>query len=233
MSGSKLLVTELSSGYGGVAVLHDVNLRVDPGELVALVGPNGAGKSTLLLTCSGLVHATSGSVQLGGRNLVGVPAHEIVRAGLVQVAEDRSLFYGLTVEENLRVAAREPSIDAYELFPDLRPLRRRKAGLLSGGEQQMLCLARALYCKPQILLVDEMSLGLAPIIVDRLFAALGELARELQLGVLVVEQHVHLALRNVSRGYVLSGGRVTAEGTAADLERRWPEIEASYLGIAV
>jgi branched-chain amino acid transport system ATP-binding protein len=233
MSGSELVVHELSSGYGGIAVLHDVSLRVDPGELVALVGPNGAGKSTLLLTCSGLVPATAGSVQLGGRDLVGVPAHQIVRAGLVQVAEDRSLFYGLTVEENLRVAARAPTIDAFELFPDLRPLRRRKAGLLSGGEQQMLCLARALYCNPRMLLVDEMSLGLAPIIVDRLFTALAELARELQLGVLVVEQHVHLALRSVSRGYVLAGGRVTTEGSAADLERRWPEIEASYLGVAV
>jgi branched-chain amino acid transport system ATP-binding protein len=232
MADSGLVVSQLNSGYGGIAVLHDVDLHVRPGELVALVGPNGAGKSTLLLTCSGLVRATSGVVSLDGRDLARLPAHKVVRAGVVQVAEDRSLFYGLTVEENLRVAANSPGLDAFELFPDLRPLRRRRAGLLSGGEQQMLCLARALYCKPRILLVDEMSLGLAPIIVDRLFSALARLAVELNLGVLIVEQHVHLALRNVQRGYVLSGGRVTAEGSAEDLERRWPEIEASYLGVA-
>lgn len=225
-------MSNLSAGYGGIAVLHGVDLRVRPGELVALVGPNGAGKSTLLLTCSGLVRPTAGEVKLDGRDLRALAPHQIVRAGVVQVPEDRSLFYGLTVEENLRVAARNPGLDAFEFFPALRPVRRRRAGVLSGGEQQMLCLARALYCKPRFLLADEMSLGLAPKIVDDLFSVLRRLTTELHLGVLVVEQHVHLAFRNVQRGYVLSGGRVAAEGPAEDLERRWPQIEASYLGVA-
>jgi branched-chain amino acid transport system ATP-binding protein len=232
VSGSGLVVQNLNAGYGGVAVLHDVDLQVGEGELVALVGPNGAGKSTLLLACSGLVRASAGSVRLDGAELAGMPAHRVARSGLVQVPEDRSLFPGLTVEEHLRVVTSSPDIDVYALFPPLRPLRHRRAGLLSGGEQQMLCLARALYCRPRILLVDEMSLGLAPTIVDRLFSALAELAAQRGIGVLVIEQHVHLALRNVSRGYVLSGGRVVAQGSAAELERRWSEIEASYLGLA-
>ncbi|MGC9667594.1 ABC transporter ATP-binding protein [Planosporangium sp. 12N6] len=232
MTNESLTISKLRAGYGGVTVLHDIDIEVKPGEVVALVGPNGGGKSTTLLACSGLVKVESGEIKLGDRNIQNLAPNQIVKAGVVQVPEDRSLFYSLTVEENLRVASGSPSFDAFELFPELKPLRRRRSALLSGGEQQMLCLARALYCEPRVLLVDEMSLGLAPLIVERLFEALRDFATRLNIGVLVVEQHVHLALKHVERGYVLSAGRITAEGSAAELEARWPEIEASYLGVA-
>ncbi|MFD0228183.1 ABC transporter ATP-binding protein [Streptomyces hirsutus] len=234
MTGKTLTVSGLSAGYGGVPVVHGVDLSVAPGEVVALVGPNGGGKSTIMLTCSGLVKPLGGQIRLGDEVLNGRSPNELVGKGVVQVPEDRSLFYSLTVEENLRVASSAPPrVDAYDLFPELKRLRRRRSALLSGGEQQMLAMARALYCNPSILLVDEMSLGLAPLIVERLFDALRSLSAEFGIGVLVVEQHVHLALKHVERGYVMSGGRITAEGSAADLERRWPEIEASYLGVSV
>ena len=231
MTDSGLVISGLRAGYGKVAVLRDVDVAVRPGEIVALLGPNGGGKSTTLLASSGLADVTQGDIRLDGTTLVGLSPTRIVRAGLVHVPEDRSLFGSMTVEENLRVASSADLSPMWELFPELERMSNRRAALLSGGEQQMLCLARALRCDPKALLVDEMSLGLAPLIVERLFVALEQLVSTTNVGVLVVEQHVHVALKYVSRGYVMSGGRVTAEGSARELEARWEDIEASYLGV--
>jgi branched-chain amino acid transport system ATP-binding protein len=232
MSDPILELRELSAGYGGVAVAHGVSMTLMPGEVVALLGPNGAGKTTTLLTVSGIVKALEGEALLNGRPITGLPAHRISRMGVAHVPEDRSLFFGLTVDENLRLAERAGGHNAFELFPELKPMRSRKAGLLSGGEQQMLTLARALATNPIVMLVDEMSLGLAPIIVERLFSTLHRIAREMELAVLLVEQHVHLALSHADRAYVMVHGNIATEGTVADLKSRWHEVESSYLGHA-
>ena len=236
-SGNLLEVSNLASGYGGVAVIRDVNLHVAPGEVVALLGPNGAGKTTTLLTTSGLLKPLEGSIDvLGSPTNFGAP-HRTARRGLAHVPEDRSLFFGLTVQENLRLGLRGKRSDqqagydaALELLPALRPLMNRRAGLLSGGEQQMLAMARALVSNPKMLLVDEMSLGLAPIIVERLLPIVRDIADETGAGVLIVEQHVHLALEVADRGYVMSHGEIVLEGTASDLMERQDLLEASYLG---
>ena len=236
-SGNLLEVSNLASGYGGVAVIRDVNLHVGPGEVVALLGPNGAGKTTTLLTTSGLLKPLEGNVDvLGSPTSFGAP-HRTARRGLAHVPEDRSLFFGLTVQENLRLGLRGKRSDqqagydaALELLPALRPLMNRRAGLLSGGEQQMLAMARALVSNPKMLLVDEMSLGLAPIIVERLLPIVRDIADETGAGVLIVEQHVHLALEVADRGYVMSHGEIVLEGTASDLMERQDLLEASYLG---
>ena len=236
-SGNLLEVSNLASGYGGVAVIRDVNLHVGQGEVVALLGPNGAGKTTTLLTTSGLLKPLEGSIDvLGSPTNFGAP-HRTARRGLAHVPEDRSLFFGLTVQENLRLGLRGKRSDqqagydaALELLPALRPLMNRRAGLLSGGEQQMLAMARALVSNPKMLLVDEMSLGLAPIIVERLLPIVRDIADETGAGVLIVEQHVHLALEVADRGYVMSHGEIVLEGTASDLMERQDLLEASYLG---
>ena len=236
-SGNLLEVSNLASGYGGVAVIRDVNLYVSPGEVVALLGPNGAGKTTTLLTTSGLLKPLEGNIDvLGSPTNFGAP-HRTARRGLAHVPEDRSLFFGLTVQENLRLGLRGKRSDqqagydaALELLPALRPLMNRRAGLLSGGEQQMLAMARALVSNPKMLLVDEMSLGLAPIIVERLLPIVRDIADETGAGVLIVEQHVHLALEVADRGYVMSHGEIVLEGTASDLMERQDLLEASYLG---
>ena len=235
--GNLLEVSNLASGYGGVAVIRDVNLHVAPGEVVALLGPNGAGKTTTLLTTSGLLKPLEGNIDvLGSSTNFGAP-HRTARRGLAHVPEDRSLFFGLTVQENLRLGLRGKRSEqqagydaALELLPALRPLMNRRAGLLSGGEQQMLAMARALVSNPKMLLVDEMSLGLAPIIVERLLPIVRDIADETGAGVLIVEQHVHLALEVADRGYVMSHGEIVLEGTASDLMERQDLLEASYLG---
>lgn len=230
-AGSALLrVDGVNAGYGALTVLRDVSLHVGEGEIVTLLGPNGAGKTTLLLACSGLVKVHAGGIDVLGRSVVGASPHSIARKGVAHIPEDRSLWPTLTVDEHLRLTAKPGAMDVYELFPEIARMKNKRAGVMSGGEQQMLALARALVTKPEVLLVDEMSMGLAPVVVERLFATLREIAASRQIGVLLVEQHVHLALRFAQRGYVLAGGRIRTSGTAEDLTTRWSEVRASYLG---
>jgi len=234
-SGHALAVRDLSAGYRGVPVVRELNLEVRPGEVVALLGPNGAGKTTTLETIAGLNRPISGTVELSGRNVGGEPAHVLARRSLALVPEGRALFPGLTVREHLRLAggrgqraSREEEL--LEMLPELRKCLGRKAGLLSGGEQQMLAVGRALVMRPRLLLVDEMSLGLAPVIVERLLPILRRAADELGSSVLFVEQHVALALEISDRAYVMTHGRIRLEGPAAELRERRELLAASYLG---
>lgn len=232
-----LNIQNLSTGYVGVPVVRGLDLHIEPGEVVALLGPNGAGKTTTLLTISGLLPALQGSVQVLGEEVTSRAPHLNARRGLAHVAEDRSLFFQLTVQENLRLgvaADRAGRAAAYEraldILPALRPLMGRRAGLLSGGEQQMLALARAMVGDPKLLLVDEMSLGLAPIIVERLLPIVRQIADETGAAVLIVEQHIQMALSVADRAYVMSHGEITMSGTAEELSARRDLLEASYLG---
>lgn len=229
---SLLKVEGLCAGYLGVPVVRDVDLTVDPGEIVGLLGPNGAGKSTTLLTLSGLLDPLGGTITFDGASIGGDRPDAIARRGLVQVPEDRALFTQLTVMENIRLAGKSKGAIArsIEFFPALIRLADRRAGVLSGGEQQMLVLARAIATQPRLLLVDEMSLGLAPIIVRDLLPALRTFVEQTGAAVLVVEQHVHLALELAGRAYVMSRGRILREGSAADIADSMDELTGSYLG---
>jgi branched-chain amino acid transport system ATP-binding protein len=230
-------VRELTTGYAGVPVVWDLSLRVAPGEVVALLGPNGAGKTTTLLTVSGLVKPIRGFISVLGQPVTGIRPHRVARLGVAHVAEDRSLFFQLTVLENLRLGRaqgrqrRDQAVDhALDLFPALKALVNRRAGLLSGGEQQMLAMARALVSEPKLLMVDEMSLGLAPVIVERMLPVVRQIADETGTGVLLVEQHVHMALAIADRAYVLNHGRLALTGPASELRQRRELLEVSYLG---
>jgi branched-chain amino acid transport system ATP-binding protein len=237
--GHALVVRDLFAGYQQVPVVRELNLEVRPGEVVALLGPNGAGKTTTLETIAGLNRPISGTVELSGEEIGGTPAHVLAHRGLALVPEGRALFPGLTVREHLRLAgaaggrsrqAGRHEEELLEMLPELRKCLGRKAGLLSGGEQQMLAIGRALVTRPRLLLVDEMSLGLAPVIVERLLPILRRAASELGASVLFVEQHVALALEISDRAYVLAHGRIRIEGPAAELRERRELLAASYLG---
>ena len=237
MSDAVIQIEAMSAGYAGVPVVRGLDLHVDAGEVVALLGPNGAGKTTTLLSCSGIVKVGSGSIKILGQPVHFGAPYRMARLGLGHVPEDRSLFFQLTVEENLQLGLRGPRDAqkrafalALEMFPALQPLLDRRAGLLSGGEQQMLAVARALVAQPKILMIDEMSLGLAPIIVERMLPLVRQIADSTGAGVLLVEQHIHMALAVADRAYVMNHGVIVLEGPGPELAQRRDLLEASYLG---
>ena len=232
-------VHDLESGYGPINVLHRLSLSVDPGEIVAMIGANGAGKSTTLMTLSGVVRARAGRIVFDGKDLVAdrVPAHMIVRLGLAQSPEGRKIFPRLSVLENLQMGAFTRSDPegvakdiekAFTMFPILRERQHQAGGLLSGGQQQMLAIARALMARPKLLLLDEPSLGLAPQIVVQIFDVIRELNRQ-GVSILLVEQNARMALKVAHRGYVLETGRITFTDKA-DVLLHDPRIRAAYLG---
>jgi branched-chain amino acid transport system ATP-binding protein len=217
----------LTAGYGPQPVIHDVELAVRPGEVVALLGPNGAGKTTTLLTLAGELPPHTGAVHLDGAP-TSAPLHKRAQRGLMFVTEEKSTFMGLSARDNLRIAGADVD-EALQLFPELGKRLDVRGGLLSGGEQQMLSLARALCRHPRVLLADELSMGLAPLVVKRLLQAVRDAADQRGTAVLLVEQHVRQALRYADRAYVMRRGRIELSGTAADLRSRIQEIEDSYL----
>jgi branched-chain amino acid transport system ATP-binding protein len=226
-----LEIEALDAGYLGVPVVRDLNLYVNKGEVVALLGPNGAGKTTTLLTTAGLLPIIDGDIRIFGRSVKGRRPHRIARDGVAMVPEDRAIFFGLTVAENLRVGSqRGDASKVFEYFPALEPLQDRRAGLLSGGEQQMLAVGRALLMEPELLIVDEMSMGLAPVIVQSLLPVTRRIADERGCAVLLVEQHVQLALEVAERAYVLAHGDLVLEGTSEQLLADRHVLESSYLG---
>jgi branched-chain amino acid transport system ATP-binding protein len=225
-------VEGLTCGYGAFAVVRDLSLTVNQGEIVVLLGPNGAGKTTTLLAISGLIKEMAGEVRVLGTPIAKVAPHRIAKLGLGHVAEGRALFFNLTVLENLKMGVRSARdlnaiIDA---FPILKPLVKRKAGLLSGGEQQVLAIARALAAKPKALLVDEMSLGLSPIMVEQLIPVIRYAANEQRCGVLLVEQHLYVARELANRAYIVSHGSLQKSGDATELLSDEARIEQYYLG---
>jgi branched-chain amino acid transport system ATP-binding protein len=225
---------DLAAGYNGVPAIRGLTLAVGPGEVVALLGPNGAGKTTSLLAMVGLVPLLAGEVDVLGAPLAKRKTHQIARSGVLLVPDDRGIFYGLTVREHLSLASRkaDPKREKQVLdrFPVLRDLEGRKAGLMSGGEQQMLAIAKALLAKPKVLIIDEMSLGLAPKIVQEMLPAIRDLAKEDGIGLILVEQHIELALSIADRGVILNHGRVVLTGAAPDLLRDRHLVEAAYFG---
>ena len=233
-----LEIRDLQVSYGGIAALHGISLQVPAGSIVTLIGGNGAGKSSTLRTISGIAKVTGGSVFFEGRDITNKPAHEIVALGIAHSPEGRMVFSNLTVLENLQMGAhlrRDRNAIAsdleriFGLFPRLKERLQQAAGTLSGGEQQMLAIARALMSKPKCLLLDEPSLGIAPLLVQTIFSRIVEINRELGLTILLVEQNANLALRVASHGYVLETGRVILNDTAESL-RSNPAVRSAYLG---
>jgi branched-chain amino acid transport system ATP-binding protein len=233
VSDAVLAIDGLTTGYEDAAVVRGLDLAVGEGEVVALMGANGAGKTTTLRAISGMVRPMAGSVSFSGRDLAGVSISGRARMGIAHVPETRGLFFGLTVAEHFRLGHRGERLDskaAYGYFPALAELKDRRCGLLSGGEQQMLAVARALARHPRLLLLDELSLGLAPLIVERLLPVVREYAADTGCGVLLVEQHIQLALTIADRGYVLSHGEVVLQDRAEALRGNRELLMASYFG---
>jgi len=233
-----LELRNVSAGYGTFQALFEVSLNVDAGEAVAVIGPNGAGKTTLLRVISKLINASAGEILMEGRRVNDVEPHRVIELGIAHVPENRRLFPRLTVEENLRIGAFVPSARAhfqerlahvYELFPRLKERREQMAGTLSGGEQQMCAIARGLMSKPKMLLLDEPSAGLAPVIVQRIFEFVRHIRAE-GYTVLIVEQNVQQVLKVVDRAYLLEVGRIKTSGRAADLAAS-DEIRRAYVGL--
>jgi branched-chain amino acid transport system ATP-binding protein len=230
-------VADVHAYYGNIQALRGISLTVEEGEIVTLIGANGAGKTTILNTISGLLRPRKGNLVFDGRDLTSVPAHEVVTLGVVQVPEGRRVFSRLTIEENLRMGAfsvKEKTIveagieRAYAMFPRLKERSRQLAGTLSGGEQQMLAMGRALMATPRILLLDEPSMGLAPNLVDQIFETIGRI-HESGTAILLVEQNASQALAVASRGYVLQTGRIILADSAAALAAN-EDVRRSYLG---
>ena len=230
-------IRNMDVAYGGIRAVRQLNLHVHPGERVALIGANGAGKSTTLRAICGLVPLAAGSVHYQGKSLAGQPVHAMVRQGLVMVPEGRGIFPQLTIEENLHMGAysRQDKINfaqelqqVYQRFPRLAERRLQTAGTLSGGEQQLLAMGRAILSKPKLLLLDEPTMGLAPIMVDKIFEVIEDIAQQ-GVTILLIEQNARLALEVSQRGYVLESGELTLQGPARDLLHD-PQVRAAYLG---
>ena len=235
---SLLTVDHIHVYYGAIHAIKDVSFEVNEGEIVTLIGANGAGKSTTLNTVAGLLRPKSGSITFGGKNMLSVPAFKTVNMGMALCPEGRRIFQQMTVLENLEMGGFsrpngeiDASIaDVFERFPRLKERQKQIAGTLSGGEQQMLAIARALMAQPKVLCLDEPSLGLAPIIIDEVFDRIQQLNRETGLTVLLVEQNAFLALDVADHAYVLNTGKVTLEGTGKELADN-PSVQEEYLGI--
>ena len=231
-----LSVRGIATFYGAIQALHGVDLEVNRGEIVTLIGANGAGKSTLLMTICGNPRARAGRIVLDGEDITALPTHQIVRRGVAQVPEGRRIFPRMTVFENLQMGATlgdpanfQPDLErVFAMFPRLAERREQRGGTLSGGEQQMLAIGRALMSRPRLLLLDEPSLGLAPLIVRQIFEAIGRIAREEGVTVFLVEQNAFHALKLAHRGYVMVNGVITLSGTGAELLAN-PQVRAAYL----
>ena len=234
---SLLTIKNLHVGYGGIKAVKGIDIHVEAGELVTLIGANGAGKTTTLKAITGLLHPTEGSIDYDGKSIIGRAVHEIAAGGLVLVPEGRGVFPGLTIEENLqmgaytrkdRAAIAEDIEHKFALFPRLKERAKQTAGTMSGGEQQMLAISRALMARPKLLLLDEPSMGLAPIMVQKIFEVVREVAKG-GMTILLIEQNAKLALQVSARGYVMDGGVVTLSGESRSLLSN-PKVREAYLG---
>ena len=232
-----LNISKVETFYGNIQALRGVDVKVNNGEIVALIGSNGAGKSTLLMTISGVNKAASGEILFDSKSIANMPPHDIVNLGISQVPEGRRIFSRLSVEDNLRLGASvnekgknfdQDSKDVYDLFPVLKDRLTQRGGTLSGGEQQMLAIGRAMMAKPKVLLLDEPSLGIAPKLANQIFASIKNINKEKKVTVFLVEQNAKKALELADRGYVLVNGKISLEGDGKDLLNN-PDVQAAYL----